>query len=127
MSEEDTPIRRARKLRKGMTKEEKLLWQQLRNRKFLGLKFLRQHPIIYDRVNYKPLYFIPDFYCAEKKLVIELDGKIHDFQKQKDQDREGILKDMGLIILRIRNEDVNSDIVEVLHRIKEFIQKIDSP
>nr|WP_319510424.1 endonuclease domain-containing protein [uncultured Draconibacterium sp.] len=127
MSEEDTPIRRARKLRKGMTKEEKLLWQQLRNRKFLGLKFLRQHPIIYDRVNYQPLYFIPDFYCAEKKLVIELDGKIHDFQKQKDQDREGILKDMGLTILRIRNEDVNSDIVEVLHRIKEFIQKMNSP
>ena len=78
-------------------------------------------------MNYKPLFFIPDFYCAEKKLVIELDGKIHDFQKQKDQDREAILRDLGLNILRIKNDEIGSDIIEVLHRIKLFIQKIDSP
>ena len=127
MSEENTPIRRARKLRREMTPEEIILWQQLRNRKFRGLKFLRQHPIIYERLNYKPLFFITDFYCAEKKLVIELDGKIHDFQKQKDQERENILKDMGLYILRIKNEEISSDIIEVLQKIKQFIVEINSP
>ena len=127
MSDDHTPISRARKLRQRMTDEERILWQQLRNRKFLGLKFLRQHPIIYDRINYQPKYFIPDFYCDEKKLIIEIDGKIHDFQKQRDQDREEILHDLGLHMLRIKNEEVNSDIIGVLHKIKQFIQLLDSP
>ncbi len=126
MSDNHTPISRARKLRQRMTEEEKILWQRLRNRKLLGLKFLRQHPIIYDHINYKPKYFIPDFYCDEKKLIIEIDGKIHDFHKQRDQDREAILRDMDLHILRIKNEEVSSDIIGVLHKIKQFIQGLDS-
>ncbi len=82
MSNDHTPIGRARRLRKNMTFEEKLLWQKLRGRKFFGLKFLRQHPIVYDLINYKPLFFIPNFYCASKNIIIEVDGKIHDFQKK---------------------------------------------
>ena len=126
MSDNHTPISRARKLRQRMTEEEKILWQRLRNRKLLGLKFLRQHPIIYDHLNYKPKYFIPDFYCDEKKLIIEIDGKIHDFHKQRDLDREAILRDMDFHILRIKNEEVSSDIIGVLHKIKQFIQGLDS-
>ena len=93
----------------------------------MGLKFLRQHPIIYDRIGTKPLYFIPDFYCAEKKLIIEVDGKIHDFQKNRDKRREEILEGAQLKILRFRNEEVNKDVFEVLRQIKEFILKIDLP
>lgn len=60
-------IKRARRLRSSMTDEEKLLWSVLRNRKFHGLKFLRQHPIVYQvDDNKQPLYYIADFYCAEK-------------------------------------------------------------
>jgi leucyl-tRNA synthetase len=88
MSENHTPISRARQLRKNMTPEEKLLWKNLRNRKFFGLKFLRQHPIVYDTINNKPLFFVPDFYCAEKRTIIEIDGKIHDFQKEYDKRRQ---------------------------------------
>lgn len=64
----------ARELRKSATDSEKQLWAQLRNRKLSGYKFLRQHPIIY-KDDYKGLnYFIADFYCNAKKVVIELDG-----------------------------------------------------
>ena len=58
-----------RELRQSATNAEKILWEYLRNRKLEGLKFRRQHPI--DK-------FIADFYCHEKKLVVELDGAVHD-------------------------------------------------
>lgn len=105
-----------------MTPEEKLLWANLRNRKFKGLKFLRQHPIVYDRINFKPLYFIADFYCAEKKIVIELDGKIHDFQKDYDDRRDKIVSNSGLTVLRIKNEEME-DVSLVLKKIEKFIER----
>jgi very-short-patch-repair endonuclease len=119
MSDNHTPVSRARNLRKNMTSEEKILWQKLRARRFHGLKFLRQHPIIYDTINNKSLYFIPDFYCAEKKLIIELDGKIHDFQKEYDERREEILKNAGFKILRFRNEEMKN-VATVLKQIEEM-------
>lgn len=120
MNDRSSPIRKARELRKNMTDAEKLLWMNLRNRRFCNLKFLRQHPIIYDMRNNHPLYFVTDFYCAEKKLVIEVDGKIHDFQKEEDQRRDEILNGFDLTILRIRNEEVE-DIPLVLEKIKKLI------
>jgi very-short-patch-repair endonuclease len=120
MSENHTPKSRARKLRKEMTEEEKLLWKYLRNRNFKGLKFLRQHPIIYDEINFQPKYFIPDFYCAEKKLILEIDGKIHDFQISYDENRDEILTNMGMRILRIKNSEVGN-MSEVLRKIEMFI------
>jgi very-short-patch-repair endonuclease len=68
----------ARELRKKMTDSEILLWKHLRNRKLSGYKFLRLHPIIY-KADYRVInYFIADFYCKEKELVIELDGPTHE-------------------------------------------------
>ncbi|MEA3478518.1 MAG: endonuclease domain-containing protein [Bacteroidota bacterium] len=107
-----------RDLRKSQTKEEAILWNELRNRKLNGKKFLRQHPIIYDRYNNDYNFFVVDFYCAEKKLVIELDGKIHDFQKKKDDWRESILKERGLKVVRIRNEELPN-----LENVKQKIMK----
>ncbi len=118
MSELKTPVNRARELRKTMTKAESLLWQKLRNRKFLNLKFLRQHPIIYQVIDNEPRYFIADFYCAEKMLVVEVDGDIHEFQKEKDMHREDILRSLNLKIIRIKNEEVSEDFQKVLERIK---------
>ena len=105
-----------------MTPVEKLLWKNLRGRRFKGLKFLRQHPIVYDTVQSKPLFFIPDFYCAEKNLLIEIDGRIHDFQKEYDERREEILTNMDLRILRFKNEELNN-IADVLKRIENFIYR----
>jgi len=108
---------------KKMTPEEKILWSNLRNRKLKGLKFLRQHPIVYDTIRNKPKFFIPDFYCAEKKLIIEVDGKIHEFQKDYDERREEILRNMGLRVIRFKNEEFK-DISVVLRKIREFVDSI---
>lgn len=103
-----------------MTGAEQLLWANLRNRKLSGLKFLRQHPIIYQVSENRPYYFIADFYCAEKKLVIEVDGLIHEFRKDEDQLREDILKSLNLNILRIKNEEVK-DIPTLLKKIRGYV------
>jgi len=123
MSDRPTPKIRARELRRNSTAAENLLWANLRNRKFLNLKFLRQHPFIYQVDNSRPYYFIADFYCAEKMLVIEVDGKIHDFQVEEDLHREDILKSLDLNILRIKNEEVE-DVRKVMEKIKKFIDEI---
>ncbi len=72
----------SRELRGKQTQTEEILWQLLRNRKFHNLKFRRQHAI--GR-------YIADFYCDEKKIVIELDGKIHENQKEYDAIRDEII------------------------------------
>jgi len=112
-----------RELRKASTDSEKLLWDQLRNRKLSGFKFLRQHPIVY-KADYKGLnYFIADFYCHEKKAVIELDGSIHDDQKEYDQFRDHEMKEKGINVLRIKNEELLNMTV-TLEKIKKFLNTI---
>jgi very-short-patch-repair endonuclease len=69
----------ARTLRKNTTDAERRLWEKLRNRKLRNLKFRRQHPI------HK---YVADFYCAEHKVVVELDGGIHQLKEQKIYDQE---------------------------------------
>lgn len=120
MSDSSTEVKRARQRRRNMTQAEKLLWKKLRNRNLLNLKFLRQHPVIYQTAGNRPYYFIADFFCAEKNLVIEVDGKIHEFQKEEDQYREDILISLQLNILRIKNEETDN-IEKVLEKIKAFI------
>ncbi|GIV41552.1 MAG: hypothetical protein KatS3mg034_0862 [Vicingaceae bacterium] len=109
----------AGQLRRNSTPDERKLWEVLRNRKFEGLKFYRQRPIIYGYQG-RYLFFIADFYCAEKSLVIELDGAIHNFTKEYDQQRDLIIQSLGLKVLRFRNEDLKN-IQQVLEKIKEFI------
>ncbi len=112
-------LKTIRQLRRNQTKEEKTLWNELRNRKFYEKKFLRQHPFIYDSKNNEHFFFVSDFYCAEQKLVIELDGKIHEYQKDRDENRDEILKALGLKILRIKNEELQ-DIEKVKMKISDY-------
>ncbi|HXB40983.1 MAG TPA: endonuclease domain-containing protein [Bacteroidia bacterium] len=109
-----------RDLRKNQTEEEDILWQNIRNRKLNGLKFLRQHPIVYDRFKKNTKFFIADFYCAEKNLIVELDGKIHNFQKEYDENRDLIIQSKGIKVLRFKNEEVK-DIVLLLNKIRKEI------
>jgi len=113
------------KLRKEATPSEQLLWQHIRRRQLKGRKFLRQHAIVYDSNEEEHFFFIPDFYCKDEQLVIELDGKIHDFQKAKDKNREEILKSMDITILRIKNEEL-SDIQKVLTKIISHFKRNDN-
>jgi len=124
MSDKPTPVSRARELRQNMTDAEQMLWKELRSRKFIGLKFVRQHPLIFQVINNEPRYFIADFMCYEKKLVMEVDGLIHEFQKEEDQHREEILKSLGLNILRIKNEEVE-DIAKVMDKIRTYINEME--
>ena len=99
----------ATKLRNNPTPSERKLWKLIRNKQLNGRKFLRQHPIIYDSDRNKNEYFffIPDFYCPGENLIIELDGHIHDFQKEKDFNRDLILSENNIRVLRIKNEELN--------------------
>lgn len=96
----------ARELRKQPTESEKMLWKELRKRKLSGYKFLRQKPFIYEADTGLKCFFIADFYCAERKLVVEVDGKIHNSRKYYDEQRDLILYGLGLTVLRIKNEDL---------------------
>ncbi len=101
----------ARDLRNNPTPSEKLFWESVRKRRFKGLRFLRQFPIVHEERGRKKYFYIADFYCAEKKLVIEIDGKIHDFQKQEDFNRDFVLNQLGITVIRIKNEElVNMDL-----------------
>ena len=105
------------RLRNNPTPEERLLWKYLRNRQLLGRKFIRQTAFIYEKNNKGEYFFyIPDFYCREEKLVVELDGKIHDLQKERDMNRDEILNHHGLTVLRIKNEALK-DIDQLLDHI----------
>ena len=119
MTHREKVLEIARRLRKNQTPEEKILWQELRNRKLYGIKFLRQHPIIYGFYKHY-LFFVADFYCAEHKFVIEVDGKYHDQQKERDQSREEVIMEKGLRVLRIKNEEVK-EVENVKKKILEFI------
>lgn len=119
-----SPIRTARELRRQMTREEIMLWQELRSRRFKGFKFRRQHPVVYEEIDHRKYFYVADFYCATHKVVIELDGKQHEFEEQKDYDeaRDKLMGEMGMKILRIQNDELRK-IDEVLNKIENFLTK----
>ena len=109
-------IKRAKELRQKMTPAEKTLWEHLRAKRFHSLKFRRQQIIE---------GFIVDFYCHPLGLVIEVDGEIHDKQKEYDRDREKILSAKGLTILRFTNKQIIENIELVLTAIAEKLEEIE--
>jgi very-short-patch-repair endonuclease len=115
--------KRARELRSKATPSETLLWKELRNRKLCGYKFLRQHSIVYNPDGSGVKYFVADFYCEIKKTVIELDGPIHESNFEYDQFRDAEMVNLGLHILRIKNEEL-SDIKDVLKKIETYLDSI---
>ncbi len=100
-------------LRKNGTVAEWMLWQRLKNKQ-LGARFRRQYSIG---------YYIADFCSPRKKLVIELDGGVHDDEGARyyDKERQETIEEMGFKILRFRNEEVEKDIENVVNKIKTFI------
>jgi len=108
----------SRKFRKNPTPEKLILWQYLRKRKRKGKKFLRQYPVIYENMGTEYFFFIADCYCATEKLIIELDGPVHDRQKERDIRRDEILIQEGYRILRIKNEE--------LKNMEKVLQKIEA-
>ena len=104
-------LQRAKELRRDMTPAEKILWQELRANK-LGVHFRRQQVIA---------GFIVDFYCHKAALVVEVDGDIHDLQQDEDAKREKVLSEMGLRIVRFRNEEVMRDLSAVVGNVRGLV------
>ena len=114
----------ARGLRRKQTGPEKKLWNILRDRRFLGRKFLRQHPIVFT-YQFRKRFFIADFYCHEAKLSIEIDGKSHDSQKDYDALRTHMINSLGIQVVRFKNEEIENDIHKVLGELKRLVEKLD--
>ena len=104
-------LQRARELRHDMTLAEKLLWQELRANK-LAVHFRRQQVIV---------GFIVDFYCHKAALVIELDGGIHENQQEEDAKRDKALSELGLRIIRFRNDEVLKNLSAVVGKLKALV------
>ena len=114
----DTPkyiIQVARDLRKGQTDAEKKLWERLRDRRLGGYKFRRQYAI--GR-------YIADFYCSEAKLVIEVDGPVHQEQREYDDYRENEIMLREITVIRFTNDEVDTNIEGVLEKIHQKIMEI---
>lgn len=104
---------KAIELRSNLTQAELILWGYLKQ-KPLGYKFRRQHPIG---------IYIADFYCHALKVVIEVDGSIHDDEevKKADEIRQNDLERNGLLVMRFRNEEVEKNLEVVISKIENLI------
>lgn len=98
-------LARARQLRQAATSAEERAWDLLRGRRFHGWKFRRQQVIC---------GFIVDFYCAEHRVALELDGPIHASRQEYDEARTSILEQRGVRVLRLRNEHLSADSLAAL-------------
>jgi len=110
----------AQSLRRNATEAERVLWERLRGRKLQGLKFLRQFPI-------GP--FIADFCCRDRRLIVELDGEVHESDQQtaRDAERDAFLKAQNYVILRFPNQRVLEDPESVLRDIAITVWKTPPP
>ncbi len=107
----------ARELRKDQTRAEKTLWEQLNKNQIRGLKFRRQHPI--NR-------FIADFFCPKIKLIIEVDGSIHEiieFQNH-DEGRTDFFNDFGITVIRFTNEQIYNELDSTIKQINDISEKL---
>ena len=99
----------SRRFRQVPTPAEAVLWELLRGRRLDGLKFRRQHVVA---------GFIVDFYCAEQRLVIEVDGPVHGRYRSADAARVAILGTAGRRVLRLANDTVLHDLPSALATIR---------
>ena len=97
-----------------MTPAEKILWKKIKANRLNGLHFRRQQ-IVYG--------YFTDFYCHQHELIVEVDGGIHEFQKEYDAEREEYLIGPGFRMIRFANEEIERDLKGVLQKIVEACRK----
>ena len=113
----------AKKLRNNMTNSEVILWNHIKGWA-LGVKFLRQKPVyVFTEESWLDRYIIQDFYCFERKIIIEVDGNIHDLEEVYALDiyKEELLQNQWFRILRVTNDEVEKDIKNVVLKIKSSL------
>jgi len=104
----------ARQLRRRETLAEATLWEALRDRRLAALKFRRQRP-------FGP--FVVDFICTDARIVVEVDGSVHDDQEEQDAFRSEVIESYGYRVLRVRNDEVMADLAVVLARIAAAVRE----
>jgi|SRR5690625_2134173 len=107
-------------LRSKLTSAEAFLWTHLQDRQLENRKFRRQHSI---------LNYVVDFYCAEEKLIVELDGEVHmnPTAEEQDRNRDEELESMGFTILRFENKMVFDNLDSVLKEISDQFKSYNHP
>lgn len=112
---QDRNVTRARQLRDEMSLPEVLLWQILRSAPD-GVKLRRQHPL-------GP--YVLDFYCAEAKVAVEIDGSVHDMgdRPERDEKRDRWLQDQGIDVLRIPASEVFRSVTETAEAIVRYCKR----
>jgi very-short-patch-repair endonuclease len=113
----------ARELRSNQTPAEGLFWEAVRNRKCEGMKFQRQYPILHDDTG-RETYFVADFCCPALRLVVEIDGGIHDAQEEEDLHREEIIRNSGYQVMRFTNDEIENNLSFVLQRVADAIRSL---
>ena len=108
----------ARELRRNQTKAEIVFWSKVRNRKFYGFKFNRQFIIEHEKAH----YFIADFHCYERKLIVEVDGKIHLKRVEEDKSRDTVLSELGYTTIRFKNEEVLCNWEKVEMKLLQYLE-----
>ncbi len=100
-------------LRKQDVPAEALLWEELRDRRCGGYKFVRQQPIA---------GYVVDFLCRQAKLVVELDGVTHLGRESYDAQRSREIMECGYVVMRLTNDDIYEDIDACVEAIYEFLE-----
>ncbi len=108
----------AREFRKEPTASEDILWQAIRSRRLDGRKFRRQQPIG---------AFVVDFFCGSERLIVEVDGRIHESQQERDQQRQELLESLNLKVLRVTSQQVETNLNSVLIVIQESFNSTLNP
>ena len=107
-------MRIAAKMRRAPTPSERRLWSWLRNEGVAGLSFRRQHVL---------LGFVADFYCRRAKLVVEVDGPIHERRREYDTARDRLLESHGIRVIRLSNRMVDTDRASVMRILHEAAKR----
>ena len=103
----------SRRMRGEPTQAEAALWERLRRKRLSGVRFRRQHPL--DR-------FVVDFFAPELRLVVEIDGPIHDRSVEQDRDRQARLEQLGYRVVRFTNEEAMQSLDGVLDTITKHLE-----
>lgn len=105
-----------RELRQNMTKAEEMLWQRIRNKQLCGVKARRQY-------GFGP--YVIDFYIPKVYLAIEVDGKIHlsKEQRQRDLNKDTFLRKNRVEVIRIKNEEIFSDLDAVVTKLETIVKE----
>lgn len=113
--------RTCRDLRRFSTSAERLFWNKVRDRRFLGLKFYRQYPLFVD-LDGRETFFVADFYCHERRFVVEIDGKIHDYHRQHDAARSEVMNSLGISVVRFKNHEIENGLDSVLKSLADTLE-----